>query len=176
MNSIQSTIAFLALSTTAILVQAVESTESTQRQIDRALWQPFQCAFENMDGKALNKLYGKRVVRVTPEGIDTKNVFKAFNATRFDAGKARGDRVSLDFWLDSRATNSNTSYEVGFFRLGSTNRAGVTEDYYGQFHILLRKQRGRWKIVQDWDTNTIAGRAIGAEEFARGSPMETSCL
>lgn len=168
-------IVLLALSTVAALVQAAEPTQSTQREIDRDVWQPFQCAFESMDGKALNKLYGKRVVRVTPDGIDTKNVFKSFNETRFDAGKAKGDRVSLDFWLDSRATNANTSYEVGFFRLGSTNRAGVTEHYYGQFHILLRKQRGRWKIVQDWDTNTIAGRAIGAEDFARGSPMENSC-
>lgn len=176
MNSIQSFIAILTLSTIAALVQAVESTESTQRAIDRAVWQPFQCAFENMDGKALNKLYGKRVIRVTPDGIDTKNVFKSFNETRFDAGKARGDRITLDFWLDSRATNPNTSYEVGFFRLGSTNNAGVTEHYYGQFHILLRKQRGRWKIVQDWDTSTIAGRAIGAEDFARGSLMENSCF
>lgn len=166
----------LALMCCVVLVQAAETEENTQREIDRTLWQPFQCAFESMDGKALNKLYGKRVVRVTPNGIDTKNVFKSFNETRFDAGKARGDQVSLDFWLDSRATNQDASYEVGFFRLGSTDRAGATEYYYGQFHILLRKQRGRWNIVQDWDTNTIAGRAIGAEDFARGSPMESSCL
>lgn len=166
---------FLALNGSASLLQAAEPAELAQDEIDRTVWQPFQCAFENMDGKALNELYADGVLRVTPAGIDMQSSFKLFNETRFDASKRDDDRIELDFWLDSRATNSDTSYDVGFFRLGTSDATGVTEYYYGQFHIVLRKQRGHWKIVQDWDTNAIAGRPIGAEDFARGSPRERVC-
>lgn len=165
----------LTFSSFASILQAAGLVELAQAEIDRTVWQPFQCAFENMDGNALNELYADRVLRVTPAGIDTQSAFKLFNETRFNESMRNGDRIELDFWLDSRATNSDTSYDVGFFRLGTTDINGATEYYYGQFHIVLRKQRGLWKIVQDWDTNTIAGRPIGAEDFAIGSARARVC-
>ena len=164
---------FLALF--AHSASAVENALSIQQEIDRTLWQPFRCAFEAMDGDALNALYAKRVLRVTPEGIDTKGAFKVFNTTRFEQTKREGGRVALDFWLDSRLTDAKTSYAVGFFRSGLIDSSGNRNDYYGQFHIVLRKQRGDWKIVQDWDTDTIGGRKIGAEDFARGTAMAARC-
>lgn len=175
MTNIHRILLSIALGSLAAPGFALESLEQTQREIDRSLWQPFQCAFENMDGAALNKLYVRRVLRVTPDGIDTQGSFKSFNKTRFDKGRQAGDRLTLDFWFDSRATNRATSYDVGFYRLGTITSAGSVEYYYGQFHIVLRKQRGRWKIVQDWDTNMIAGRPLGAEEFSRGTPLASDC-
>ena len=154
---------------------ATESALAIQQEIDRTLWQPFKCAFEAMDGAALNALYARRVLRVTPDGIDTKSAFKAFNETRFEQTKREGGRVALDFWLDSRLTDAKTSYAVGFFRSGVIDESGNRNDYYGQFHIVLRKQRGGWKIVQDWDTDRIGGRKIGAKDFARGVPMVARC-
>lgn len=155
--------------------QALGPIEQAQQDIDATLWQPFNCAFEAMDGVALNQLYAHGVIRVTPDGIDTQSRFKAFNETRFDAIKRSGGRITLDFWFDSRATNSNTSYEVGFFRLGTVDSAGATDYYHGQFHIVLQKHQGRWQIIQDWDTGSIAGREIDAEMFSRRAPETFAC-
>ncbi len=138
-----------------------------QKEIDRQVWKPFQTAFQNLDGEALNATYADEVLRVTPNGIDTENSFKAANLKRFAQNKADGLQIALDFWFDSRHTNSSTSYEVGFYRIAATNTQGETGYNYGQFHIVLKKIGGTWKITQDWDTTTLNGHEINADDFGR---------
>ncbi len=141
------------------------------KEIDRTVWSRFQDAFERLDGEALNAVYADAALRVTPDGIDTEGLFKQRNKTRFAANIANGDRIALDFWFDSRRTNESTSYDVGFYRVGITNAAKDTSYFYGQFHIVLKQIEGHWKIVQDWDTESIGGRPITAEDFARHTPV-----
>ncbi len=141
-------------------------------EIDRTVWSVFQSAFERLDGASLNSVYADDVLRVTPDGLDTVGEFKRYNLTRFDANKARGESIALDFWFDSRRTQANVSYDVGFYRVGVTNSAGETSYFYGQFHIVLKKLDGQWKIVQDWDTGTIGGDPITAADFARQTPIQ----
>lgn len=160
----------------ALLTASVDSaeldTKAVQEEIDRSVWKTFQRAFAELDGEALNSVYANTVLRVTPDGgLDTQSRFKQTNRTRFAENIANGDQIALDFWFDSRHTNMTTSYEVGFYRLGITSTAGQTDLFYGQFHIVLQKIEGHWQIIQDWDTDTIGGRAISATDFARRSPQ-----
>ena len=150
-------------------LQAQTATE-LQKEIDQTVWKAFKHAFETSDGKALNATYADDVLRVTPEGIDTDGVFKAENLKSFAGNREAGAKISLDFWFDSRHTNATTSYEVGFFRITFTDDDGKSNHNYGQFHIVLKKIDGQWKITQDWDTTTINGKAITAKDFAKQSP------
>ncbi|WP_109299817.1 nuclear transport factor 2 family protein [Aquimarina sp. AU474] len=145
---------------------AQTSIDTIQKEIDQTVWKPFQTAFETLDAEALNNTYAANVLRVTPEKIDTKNVFKKGNIKRFMGMKEKGNAISLDFWFDDRKTNETTSYEVGFYRIGFT-LDGKTEYSYGQFHIVLQKIDGQWKITQDWDTTAIAGETITASHFKK---------
>lgn len=154
---------FLIVAITPMAAQT--ATEAIQKEIDQTVWKPFQKAFETLDGDALNATYAAQVLRVTPQGIDTENAFKKGNTERFASNRANGDKINLDFWFDSRHTNETTSYEVGFYRIAFTSKEGDTQYSYGQFHIVLEKINGQWKITQDWDTTTIAGKPITAKEF-----------
>ncbi|WP_299211956.1 nuclear transport factor 2 family protein [uncultured Aquimarina sp.] len=149
----------------SIMVGQVNSLE-IQKQIDQTVWAPFQKAYEALDGESLNAIYADEVLRVTPEGIDTKNVFKGKNLERLKASKESNTKIKLDFWFDSRHTNEDTSYEVGFYKIGITTD-GTTEYIYGQFHIVLKKINDQWKITQDWDTTAINGKSITAEDFEK---------
>ena len=142
-----------------------QAIEELQNEINTQVSKPFKQAFEHLDGEALNATYAKQVLRVTPDGIDTKGIFKAKNLKRFEQNRADGVSVALDFWFDRRSTNATTSYEVGFYRIGFTSKKGKTDYVYGQFHIVLQKIDGSWKITQDWDTTTINGKAITEEDF-----------
>ncbi len=158
--------------TAALLLMVVSSAHADvgtiHKEIDQSVWKPFKDAFERLDGEALNALYAEEVLRVTPEGgVDTQGAFKRSNLSRFEGNKARGDRIALDFWLDSRQTSADTSYDVGFYRVGITAASGDVSYFYGQFHIVLKKAQGHWKIAQDWDTATIGGRPLTAADFAR---------
>lgn len=148
-----------------------QQSAAVQKEIDNTLWKPFQKAFEALDGEALNVLYAKEVLRVTPSGIDTENAFKVANIERFKNNKADGVGIQLDFWLDSRHTNEHTSYEVGFYRIHFKTTTGVNT-VYGQFHIVIKKIDGTWKITQDWDTDRIAGVPITAKDFDKNPPLQ----
>lgn len=143
----------------------------TQKEIDENLWKPFQIAFETIDGSALNALYADKVLRVTPNGIDTQNKFKEANLKRFEQNRANKTNVKLDFWFDSRHSNSTTSYEVGFYKMKLTNINGENT-IYGQFHIVLKKINGVWKITQDWDTTEINGTPVTAKDFEKQKPLK----
>jgi ketosteroid isomerase-like protein len=147
-----------------------QTVEELQKEIDITVWRAFKNAFEASDAKALNATYADEVLRVTPAGIDTEEVFKTANLQSFAAGKKAGVKINLDFWFDSRDTNKATSYEVGFYRIMAENKEGGISYNYGQFHIVLEKIKGRWKITQDWDTTTINGKPITAEDFANQPP------
>ena len=162
---------FLFLVLGASFFVKAQSIESLQKEINQTVWKPFQNAFETVDGEALNATYADNVLRVTPNGIDTNNTFKEANLKRFKQNKADGVSVALDFWFDDRDTNENTSYEVGFYRISFTSKKGETNYSYGQFHIVLKKINGAWKITQDWDTTTINGKTIGAEDFEKQTPI-----
>jgi len=153
-----------------LLGQAQEST-AIQKEIDSNVWKPFQEAFEALDAEKLNALYGDDVLRVTPSGIDTDNKFIAANLARFQEYKVQGVKIELDFWFDSRFSNEHTSYEVGFYSIRFV-KAKSANVVYGQFHIVLKKIDGAWKITQDWDTTTIAGEAIGANVFGKQPPLQ----
>jgi ketosteroid isomerase-like protein len=150
----------------SVITSAQSNMEEIQNEIDRTVWRQFKAAFENLDAELLNDTYGNEVLRVTPAGIDTKSSFKARNIERFKMLKGKSAKVELDFWFESRYSNSNTSYEVGYFRI-STQMEGKTSVNYGQFHIVLKKISGHWKITQDWDTTLINGLEIGSKEFER---------
>ena len=91
---------------------------------------------------------------------------------RFEKNKKDGISIVLDFWFDSRRTNADTSYEVGFYRIGFTDKNGETDFVHGQFHIVLKKIDGQWKITQDWDTTTINGKPVTEVDFSKKSPIQ----
>lgn len=149
-----------------------QTVADLQKEIDETVWKPFQKAFQTLNGEALNATYADEVLRVTPQGIDTENTFKENNLKRFEQNKANGISITLDFWFDSRHTNTTASYEVGFYRIGFIDKDGKTSYSFGQFHIVLKKIEGQWKITQDWDTGTIGGNPIAASDFAKQSPLK----
>jgi len=75
------TLLFVCISS---LMIAQEDIYSIQKEIDSTVWRPFKKAFEALNANDLNSLYAKDVLRVTPNGIDTKGLFKAKNIERFN--------------------------------------------------------------------------------------------
>lgn len=160
---------FIALVTSFVMHS--QDSAQIQKEIDLNLWKPFKAAFENLDAERLNALYADEVLRVTPGGIDTENLFKKGNEERLGRHRQTNTSLQLDFWFDSRHTNAGTSYEVGFYRMTLTSSSEV-QTIYGQFHIVLKKEDGTWKIVQDWDTGAILGKELSKQDFDKKEPIQ----
>ena len=61
--------------------------------------------------------------------------------------------------------------EVGYLRVVTEEHGEETRYGYGRLHIVLKKISGQWKIAQDWDTNSVNGAQVTADEFAKGTPL-----
>jgi len=155
-----------------VLALAVNAADEQKRQqeIDQQVWAPFTQAYESANAVALNALYADEVLRVTPEGIDTEGHFKKENLQRFSGRKNSNITTELDFWFEHRQTIADTSYEVGFFRIKSSSN-NETSTFYGQFHIVLKKINGQWKITQDWDNSFVRGQNISEADFKKKAPL-----
>ncbi len=164
----------IVLYTTIILSFSTDADTTAethwQQQIDEQVWAPFVKAYETFDGPAFNALYADKVLRVTPDGIDTEGRFKADNLTRFAHRKNSNLTTELDFWFEHRQTIADTSYEVGYFRIRSTNDSD-TNTFYGQFHIVVEKITGKWLITQDWDSDFVRGAKVSATDFDAQPPL-----
>ena len=50
------------------------------------------------------------------------------------------------------------------------NSSGVSQAFYGEFHVTLKKESGQWKIVVDSDTNKEG--TITEAMFQAAKPLE----
>lgn len=158
----------LFLTLTAIQIAAQDDVAKWQAEIDQEIWLPFTQAYKDYDGPAFNALHSDDVLRVSPWGIRQGAEYKQSNLEGYRKGKAAGKKRAIFFWLEHRQTTSDLSYEVGYYKVSTTSEEG-TRDYYARFHVLIRKIDGTWQIVQDWDTNSINGRKVTAEDFEKGA-------
>lgn len=149
-------------------IGAQDAAAKWQAEIDQEVWLPFTQAYQNYDGKAFNALHSDDVLRVSPWGIRAGEDYKKSNLEGYRRNKAAGKKREIFFWLEHRQTTSDLSYEVGYYKVSITSDEG-TQNHYARFHVLIRKIDGKWKIVQDWDTNSINGRKVTAEDFAKGA-------
>ena len=154
------------------MVAQAGDEETWQKEIDEQVWKVFIEAYESADIDAYNALYTEDVLRVTPAGIDTEGRFKEENKQHFKNRKADNAVSTLDFWFEHRQTNHDTSYEVGFFDISYTHDSGEEDHFLGQFHIVLKKIDGVWKITQDWDSDFVRNAKVSADDFSLKTPVE----
>ena len=142
-----------------------EFNSKIEKQVNEELWKQFKKAYESRDSKLFNSLHTDDVMRITPNGIRVGNEYKDLINSNYLVKDA--PKREIDFWIEHRIYTGNNGYEIGYFRISSTTD-GKTNEYYGRFSVVLRKVEGKWLIAQDWDTDQINGRAITAEDFAKG--------
>ena len=137
-----------------------------QREIDDQVWTPFKKAYKNFDAILMNDLHTDDFIRANSWRITVGDEYKKQNAKRYQESRERGDQRSIDFVFDSRKATDDLAVETGFYIVTSV-RDGVSNDYYGYFNVILRKEEGTWKIAYDWDTDKINGQKINSDWISK---------
>ncbi len=158
------------LLTSMSLAQKYERQPEIEEEVNRQLWKPFKDAWEARDWKAFVALHTDDVVRInTWGGI---RVGKEYTDGIKASSQNKTDRKrTIDYWLEHRMYSGSMGYEVGYYRVVNRDPGKEPTEHYARFHIVLRKEEGRWKIAQDWDTSVINGIDVTAADFAKGSPV-----
>ena len=135
-----------------------------QAEIDAQVWKPFAEAYKDLDGEKFNALHTDDVLRGGPWGLRIGEEYKESILKNYAADRAKGVKRSIAFRFEYRVTRPEVSYEVGYYKVDQ-ERDGKQAQFYGQFHVVIRKVDGVWKIVQDWDADKLNGVEITEEHF-----------
>jgi len=150
--------------------QSNVNNEAIERKVNEQVWKPFKEAFDSRNWKKFNNLHTDDVLRVSKWGIKLGSEYKESVVRSYS--KKDAPKRTIDFRLEQRIYSINIGYEVGYYRIKYDLANDETKVSYAQFHVLLKKKNGKWKIAQDWDSDQINGASVTADDFAKGIPLK----
>ena len=144
------------------------NAQSEQSEINEQVWKPFIKSFNENNSAGFMSVHSKDVVR-SPR--DAKTVW---NWEEYNAQQALGDKEdikakrkrTLELRFTERIVNKDVAVEVGIYKTSY----GENQNYYGRFHVVLKKENGIWKILVD--TDSTEGGTIGEKEFLAAQPLQ----
>ncbi len=152
--------------------QSTPSQDSLQAEIDEQVWRPFIKAYNNFDTDAFMHIHTRDLLRIIRDNnvilkadVYAKNVEKNNRSS-----KETGRQVSISFSFLERMAIEDSAFEVGYYKVVSRDKEGKKRNFYGKFHVILKKIDGRWKIAVDSDTSMDG--AITEEDFQKGKLLK----
>ena len=76
---------------------------------------------------------------------------------------------TLELRFTERINGKDKAIDVGVYKTTYLLPDGSKQDFFGRFHVAMRKENGVWKILVD--TDSTEGNTIGEKEFLSASPM-----
>lgn len=142
-----------------------------ESEINSQVWKPFIAAYNSGDHLAYMAVHSKDVLRITGRGMVTGPDYFERIARSFSSRK-EGGTVNIKLYFEQRFHDEMTAYETGYYLVTFTNEDGPAEAFAGRFHVVLKKQESKWKIVQDYDTSIILGQLVSDMDFTHLPVME----
>jgi hypothetical protein len=147
-------------------------TQAQQKEINDQVWRPFIDSFNSFDTDKFMALHSQEVVR-SPR--DSKSVL---NWEQYDKQQKQGDtrsqadqrKRSIELRFTERIANNEQAIDVGIYKTTNINSKGESRSFYGRFHVVLRKEKGIWKILVDTDSSENG--TIDEADFNSALPLE----
>ncbi|MDF2178807.1 nuclear transport factor 2 family protein [Aliiglaciecola sp. CAU 1673] len=143
---------------------------SVEQEINNQVWKPFKAAYEAGDAEKFNDLHTQDVLRSWPGKILQGDEYLETNRRIF--ANPNKPKVNIDFFFESRTQSEDVAYEVGFYRTLFQRPNQEDKVRFGQFHVVLKKQDGKWRISQDRDTDSILGEKISDKHLQGLTKLE----
>lgn len=125
------------------------------RELDRDIWKPFVAAFAAGSADDYFALHSASLVRVMGDAkrVEPRDAWTKGTRGMFKHFAERGIKPSISFRFLERLANGEAASERGIFEFTTVDAKGEARRAYGKFHVISRKEGGRWKILVDYDSN-----------------------
>jgi hypothetical protein len=151
--------------------QQVEAQQKEMvKEINEQVWKPFIRSFTIGDDEGFKAVHSKEVIRVLQDAKDIFGYDRYFQKQP-DSLKAKWGNWKKDIELRfiQRIAGNDKAFDIGYYKTTSVNQqSGEVRKSIGKFHVLLRKERGVWKILMDADTSEGASEEL----FNGADPLE----
>ncbi|MBX2901801.1 MAG: DUF4440 domain-containing protein [Cyclobacteriaceae bacterium] len=156
----------------SLLASVAARAQTPQAEINKQVWLPFVAAFNNNQTDAFMALHTKDAIRAPRDGKVVWNWDEYYKAQSEgdQQDKKENRKRTLALRFSERISNHNLAVEVGIYKTSYVLADGNTQDFYGRFHVVLRKEKGTWKILVDTDSSE--GGHISEKDFLAAQPWE----
>jgi ketosteroid isomerase-like protein len=141
-----------------------------QNEINTHVWRPFIESFSNGNDSLFASVHSQDVARVIIDDqtiLNHENYFKPKTIEMKKSSNAWKKSIELRFL--KRIATSDQAYEVGYYKTTYTQlNNGELSHHFGKFTVLVRKEKGVWKILMDSD----AQDGVSEDIFLQGQPMD----
>lgn len=142
------------------------TTPAFLKEINEQIWQPFSEAYVTNNAQQYIGLHSKDFIRTTGgswKGISDWQSFQK-NTLRSFANQKPNERNKISFRFLERITDGQKASERGIYQvIRSDEKGGIIGAFYGKFHVFMRKENNRWKILIDYDSDE--GNTINESTF-----------
>jgi ketosteroid isomerase-like protein len=147
-------------------------TENIQEEINQDVWFPFMDSYASFDDKAFMDIHTEDIIRVIRDAqrIQVGAEYAEAMARSAKSNIERKRKRTIDFSFLERFASKDTAFEVGYYRVLSSEPGKETKTYYGIFQVVLKKKDGKWKILVDSDTSM--DDSLTEEDFKKGKILE----
>ncbi|WAC01147.1 hypothetical protein N7U66_13405 [Lacinutrix neustonica] len=136
-----------------------------------ATWQKFYQAFETLDYTLMAQIHSKALIRISNgQNILDYNTYISNYKKRFKDAKKNNSTNNISLRFFERINNDSIASERGIYKLIVHEDKSNEKAYYGQFHVILKKEVGQWKITLDYDSSEF--NTIGANDYAKAHGIE----
>ncbi|MBC2846083.1 nuclear transport factor 2 family protein [Winogradskyella flava] len=136
-----------------------------------SVWAKFYNAFETLDYTLMAEIHSKDLVRVSGGNriLDYDTYINNYKAG-FERDKKAGQTSNISLRFFERLCDGNTSSERGIYRLVRNKDTDNEQSYYGQFHVIMKKIDGEWKITMDYDSSE--SDTIGEDDYNKAFAID----
>jgi ketosteroid isomerase-like protein len=155
---------------TFLITQAY--SQNAQQEINDQVWKPFISSFNARDTKSFMTVHSKDVVRSSRDSKTVLN-WDEYNAQseKWDQQEKNSQsRRQLELRFTERIASKDQAIEVGIYKTTYIQPDGKTRSFFGRFHVVLRKEKGTWKILVDTDSSE--NNTITEKDFLAAAALE----
>lgn len=125
------------------------------RNINEQVWVKFYDAFATLNFELMAEIHSKDLIRVSGGSqkiLDFETYIDGYKKS-FQNSKDENENREIELRFFERICNGVTASERGIYQL-TINKGKATErKFFGQFHVIHKKELGQWKIFMDYDSN-----------------------
>lgn len=147
---------------------SIHSQNTFNEEVNNEIWVKFTTAFEKFDVDLFESLHSEEFIRVSgnAKNISDKKTYLDGYRERW---KNNTGNQTISFRFSERINNGVTASERGIYKLTVNLGAENEASYYGEFHVILRKENGSWKLLVDYDSNP--NNSVNEDTYIKANPQ-----
>lgn len=142
--------------------------QSETKLINEQVWEVFSMAFQTLDYEMFASIHHPSFIRIN----GNQDIIKSreeYLSTYENNWEYKDRKLKIDFRFLERITNNDFASERGIYKMTINPDTQNSASYYGKFQVLMKKEKGKWQLTVDYDSDENG--TIGEDDFQAASPM-----